>query len=135
MWLCYVVSQYYLLNQAQFLTLGSSYICRADIGTVGYRHFCQHFRVTPGTPCAECDSCNLYAQEDEAFMIREAAKAAEGEYWRHNNKPQGWKSKSTAGVGRHGLNGGFCDLLPKLNLGRGLTKLQACFSMGPFLRP
>jgi len=64
----------------------SSYICRADIRSVGYKHFCQHFRQVPGTTCSACDDCDLYANEDEAVAIRRAAKAAELEYWDKTGK-------------------------------------------------
>jgi len=60
----------------------NSYVCRADIRSVGYKHFCQHFRLVPGTACAECDDCDLYANENEAVAIQRAAKAAEQEYWK-----------------------------------------------------
>ncbi|KAI5845383.1 hypothetical protein BZA05DRAFT_476551 [Tricharina praecox] len=56
------------------------YICRADIRTVGYKHFCQHFRQVPGTACGDCNDCDLYANEDEALIIHRAAKTAELEY-------------------------------------------------------
>jgi len=59
----------------------SSYICRTDIRSVGYKHFCQHFRQVPGTACRDCGDCDLYADEDEAVAIRRAANAAELEYW------------------------------------------------------
>lgn len=66
------------------------YVCRADIGTEGYQHFCQHFRQDPGTPCKECESCNLYVQEDEAGAIRRAAENAEKEYFRRFGRTEGW---------------------------------------------
>src|SRR5947209_17814264 len=56
------------------------YICRADIRSSGYRHFCQHFRQVPGTPCIECEKCDLYVVEDETAMIQAAAEKAEEEY-------------------------------------------------------
>jgi hypothetical protein len=70
-----------------------SYVCRAAIGAEGYKHFCQHFRQTPGTACQECDRCDLYVQEDEAAAIKRAAEKAEVEYFRKFKKPEGWKYK------------------------------------------
>lgn len=69
------------------------YVCRADIGSAGYTHFCQHFRQDPGTACTECDACNLYVAEDEAGAIRRAAEAAEREYlrrWGRAGGASGW---------------------------------------------
>jgi hypothetical protein len=74
-----------------------SYICRADIRDSGYKHFCQHFRQTPGTPCNDCELCDLYANEDEAAAIRRAAKSAEEEYWQRHNKPKGWSWERVKG--------------------------------------
>lgn len=67
------------------------YICRADIGKEGYKHFCQHFRQVPGTTCADCDKCDLYVQEDEEAAIREAAMKAEEEYFKSHDVPATWK--------------------------------------------
>ncbi|PWW73996.1 hypothetical protein C7212DRAFT_299441 [Tuber magnatum] len=69
------------------------YVCRAEIGSESYKHFCQHFRQVPGTPCDECDRCDLYVQEDEAAAIDRAAEKAEAEYFRKFKKPEGWKYK------------------------------------------
>ncbi|KAI5783887.1 hypothetical protein DFH27DRAFT_596467 [Peziza echinospora] len=65
------------------------YVCRADIRTEGYQHFCQHFRQVPGTTCPDCDKCDLYVQEDEDMVIRQAAQVAEEEYRRsHGDVPE-----------------------------------------------
>lgn len=80
------------------------YVCRADIRTEGYKHFCQHFRQVPGTTCDECESCDLYVQEDEAAVIKKAAEKAETEYFRRFKKPEGWvyrrMENSVLGTGR-----------------------------------
>jgi hypothetical protein len=73
------------------------YLCRTALGapsflecprarrpvedTQGYRHFCEHFRVNPGKPCAECRKCDLYRSEDEAAIVKRAGEVAE-EKWR-----------------------------------------------------
>ncbi|KAF8243320.1 hypothetical protein K440DRAFT_664172 [Wilcoxina mikolae CBS 423.85] len=67
------------------------------IREVGYKHFCQHFRQVPGTPCSECDACGLYVNEDEAMAIRHAALAAEEEYWKRHGKPEGWTWRGVGG--------------------------------------
>ncbi|RPB24619.1 hypothetical protein L211DRAFT_178951 [Terfezia boudieri ATCC MYA-4762] len=67
------------------------YICRADIGNEGYKHFCQHFRQVPGTACVDCDKCDLYVQEDEEAAIRDAAIKAEKEYFRNYDIPTTWQ--------------------------------------------
>jgi hypothetical protein len=74
------------------------YLCRAALGAPtsildrhrpapeaadggGYRHFCEHFRVTPGRQCSECRKCELYRSEDEDAIVRRAGEVAERE-WR-----------------------------------------------------
>lgn len=103
------------------------YVCRADIRTEGYKHFCQHFRQIPGTTCDACDSCDLYVQEDEAAVIKKAAEKAEAEYFRRFQKPEGWvyrrMENSVLGTGR-------CFLVFFFETGRGLmggvTELDVC---------
>lgn len=62
------------------------YICRKNIGGdtkegEGYRHFCEHFRPTPGKTCTGCNKCDLYAAEDEDAAVRAAGEQAERD-WR-----------------------------------------------------
>lgn len=57
------------------------YLCRADIGVVGYAHFCQHFRPLGGSRCGECERCDLYREEDEEVVLRRAKERAEREWW------------------------------------------------------
>ncbi|KAL2843118.1 hypothetical protein BJY01DRAFT_198190 [Aspergillus pseudoustus] len=47
----------------------------------GYRHFCEHFRITPGARCTACNKCELYQDEDEEAVARRAGEKAEYE-WR-----------------------------------------------------
>jgi hypothetical protein len=47
----------------------------------GYRHFCEHFRINPGSRCTECNKCDLYQAEDEEAVARRAGERAERE-WR-----------------------------------------------------
>ena len=60
------------------------YICRKDIGFERYTHFCQHFRIIPGTKCKYCDNCDLYQKEADDIIVRNAAVKAEKD-WRRNN--------------------------------------------------
>ncbi|RAO73729.1 uncharacterized protein BHQ10_009741 [Talaromyces amestolkiae] len=53
----------------------------ADEGESGYKHFCEHFRVNPGTRCTECNKCELYFAEDDEVIARKAGEQAERE-WR-----------------------------------------------------
>jgi hypothetical protein len=53
----------------------------ADEGESGYKHFCEHFRVNPGTRCTECNKCELYFAEDEEVIARKAGEQAERD-WR-----------------------------------------------------
>lgn len=47
----------------------------------GYKHFCEHFRINPGSRCTECSKCDLYQAEDEEAVARRAGEKAERE-WR-----------------------------------------------------
>lgn len=58
------------------------YVCRADLGQDGYRHFCQHFRPEgDGSRCTECARCNLWEAEDTDAVLRQAREEAE-QRWR-----------------------------------------------------
>nr|POE54456.1 isoform 2 of e3 ubiquitin-protein ligase [Quercus suber] len=73
------------------------YICRQEItSTVGYAHFCQHFRPTGGR-CGECERCDLYGDEDEAMAIRKAAELAE-KTWREREHNKGTASDADSGA-------------------------------------
>ncbi|KAK2785484.1 hypothetical protein FQN52_008394 [Onygenales sp. PD_12] len=82
----------------------------------GYRHFCEHFRINPGTRCSECTKCDLYLAEDEEAVARRAGERAERQ-WRvrqgllnsNNNNPA--SVLGTAGVNAHGVE----ELRVKLN--------------------
>ncbi|KAF8525231.1 hypothetical protein BU17DRAFT_41922 [Hysterangium stoloniferum] len=62
------------------------YTCREDLRQIRYDHFCRHFRTLPGLPCNQCDSCNLYVQEDEQAVAKEAAQRAKREWATLKNK-------------------------------------------------
>ena len=71
------------------------YVCRSEIGTDGYRHFCEHFRPLGKGSCPQCDKCDLYRCEDEAMAVRRAGDKAERE-WRVEHRIRGtisWNSK------------------------------------------
>ncbi|KAJ5090577.1 hypothetical protein N7532_009261 [Penicillium argentinense] len=46
----------------------------------GYKHFCEHFRINPGSSCTECSKCDLYQAEDEEAVARRAGEKAEREW-------------------------------------------------------
>ncbi|KAF7718080.1 Uncharacterized protein PECH_002416 [Penicillium ucsense] len=46
----------------------------------GYEHFCQHFRLNPGSQCSACTKCELYKAEDEEAVARRAGERAEREW-------------------------------------------------------
>ncbi|KAL1988596.1 hypothetical protein VTN96DRAFT_8991 [Rasamsonia emersonii] len=48
----------------------------------GYKHFCEHFRINPGTRCTECNKCDLYLAEDEEAVAQRAGEKAEREWLR-----------------------------------------------------
>ncbi|KAM4056677.1 IBR domain, a half RING-finger domain-containing protein [Hirsutella rhossiliensis] len=54
------------------------YVCRADLGDEGYRHFCDHFRPDGDPrPCRDCDRCNLWEAEDVDRVLDQARSEAE----------------------------------------------------------
>ncbi|KKK17049.1 hypothetical protein P175DRAFT_0432900 [Aspergillus ochraceoroseus IBT 24754] len=54
----------------------------------GYRHFCEHFRINPGSRCTACNKCELYQDEDEEAVARRAGEKAEHE-WRMRHQMAG----------------------------------------------
>lgn len=82
------------------------YLCRKNIGKTGenegaegYRHFCEHFRPVPGTKCTQCDKCDLYKNEEEDVLVRQAGEEAERE-WRQKQKAEkeGVNSREVDGI-------------------------------------
>ncbi|KAJ5543081.1 hypothetical protein N7461_009084 [Penicillium sp. DV-2018c] len=71
--------------------------------TDGYKHFCEHFRINPGSRCTECTKCNLYQAEDEELVARRAGEKAERE-WRLR---QGEASNATSTAGFRHVNQDF----------------------------
>ncbi|CAJ2513545.1 Uu.00g016640.m01.CDS01 [Anthostomella pinea] len=62
------------------------YCCRKDIGKDGYQHFCPHFRVEgDGSPCKECNKCNLWEQENTDVTLRRAKEEVERK-WRDTER-------------------------------------------------
>ncbi|POR32284.1 E3 ubiquitin-protein ligase [Tolypocladium paradoxum] len=62
------------------------YVCRADLGDEGYRHFCDHFRPDGDPrPCRECERCNLWESEDIEQVLTEAREEAERK-WKEMEK-------------------------------------------------
>lgn len=68
----------------------------------GYKHFCEHFRINPGSHCTECSKCDLYQAEDEEAVARRAGEKAERE-WYLRQGPSGPNSSASA-VGSHSVN-------------------------------
>lgn len=56
------------------------FICRSDISIDKYKHFCQHFRVVPGSRCTECDKCDLYHTDNDEATRRRVTKEAERDW-------------------------------------------------------
>jgi hypothetical protein len=67
--------------------------------TEGYKHFCEHFRINPGSRCTECTKCNLYQAEDEEAVARRAGEKAERE-WRIRQGDSG-TNNPISGVSRN----------------------------------
>ncbi|PYH98951.1 putative RING finger protein [Aspergillus ellipticus CBS 707.79] len=68
----------------------------------GYKHFCEHFRINPGSRCTECDKCELYQDEDEEAVARRAGEKAERDW----HARQG---TDNVGVGSLRVNHNFSD--------------------------
>ncbi|KAJ5851876.1 uncharacterized protein N7529_011261 [Penicillium soppii] len=68
----------------------------------GYKHFCEHFRINPGSRCTECTKCNLYQAEDEEAVARRAGEKAERE-WRIRQADAGTNNPTSA-VGFRNVN-------------------------------
>ncbi|KAL4942339.1 hypothetical protein BDV06DRAFT_192401 [Aspergillus oleicola] len=82
----------------------------------GYRHFCEHFRVTPGTRCTACNKCELYQDEDEEAVARRAGEKAEYE-WRVRHQ-----MAAAAGSGAGGGAGNASSAgMPAFNVNRDLS--------------
>ncbi|KAL8292530.1 hypothetical protein RQP46_001142 [Phenoliferia psychrophenolica] len=52
------------------------FLCRKDIGTEGYAHYCGHFRTVVGMPCSTCTRCSLWHTGDDNEAIQKAANQA-----------------------------------------------------------
>ncbi|OOQ88334.1 RING finger protein [Penicillium brasilianum] len=68
----------------------------------GYKHFCEHFRINPGSRCTDCSKCDLYQAEDEEAVARRAGEKAERE-WHLRQEPSGPNSSASV-VGSHSVN-------------------------------
>ncbi|PWY75549.1 putative RING finger protein [Aspergillus heteromorphus CBS 117.55] len=72
----------------------------------GYKHFCEHFRVNPGSRCSECNKCELYQDEDEEAVARRAGERAERDWHvRQGSKAEG----GGVGVANLRVNRDFSD--------------------------
>lgn len=79
----------------------------------GYKHFCEHFRINPGSACTECNKCDLYQAEDEESVAQRAGDKAERE-WRIR---QGLTGNSSPSSGAETGTGTRTDK-PRLQLPR-----------------
>lgn len=68
----------------------------------GYKHFCEHFRINPGSRCTECSKCDLYQAEDEEAVARRAGEKAEREW--HLRQGTSGPNSSASAVGSHSVN-------------------------------
>lgn len=64
----------------------------------GYKHFCEHFRINPGSRCTECSKCDLYQAEDEEAVARKAGEKAEREWRLRHGGSSASSEASTIGL-------------------------------------
>lgn len=64
----------------------------------GYKHFCEHFRINPGSRCTECTKCDLYQAEDEEAVARRAGEKAEREWLLRQGKSGSGSTEDNNGV-------------------------------------
>lgn len=69
----------------------------------GYKHFCEHFRINPGSRCTECNKCDLYQPEDEEAVARKAGEKAERQ-WRLRQSASSTGSEAST-IGFRSING------------------------------
>lgn len=72
----------------------------------GYKHFCEHFRINPGSRCTECSKCDLYQAEDEEAVARRAGEKAEHEWLSRqgNEAASGGTSRPISTLGLRNVN-------------------------------
>jgi hypothetical protein len=93
------------------------YVCRKDIGTEGYRHFCPHFRPEgDGRRCPECKNCNLWEADDTDALLKQAKEEAERK-WKDAER------RELTGSERAFLDTGFAA-------GKDYASLERLFSRG-----
>lgn len=81
------------------------YVCRADLGDKGYRHFCDHFRPDGDpTPCKECDRCNLWESEDTDKVLEAAREEAERSWRAAENRDLSGTERAFLETGVAGQN-------------------------------
>lgn len=64
----------------------------------GYTHFCEHFRINPGSRCTECTKCDLYQSENEEAVARRAGEKAEREWLLRQGNSDTQSSASALGL-------------------------------------
>lgn len=55
------------------------FVCRRDIASEGYQHFCQHF-LPDGGPCRQCDKCSLWKAASDQKAADVAGEKARQEW-------------------------------------------------------
>ena len=68
----------------------------------GYKHFCEHFRINPGSRCTECSKCDLYQAEDEEAVARRAGEKAEREW--HLRRDDATSNSEASAIGLRNVN-------------------------------
>ena len=104
------------------------YVCRADLGDEGYRHFCDHFRPDGDPrPCRECDRCNLWESEDIEQVLTEAREEAERKWKEMENR-------DLSGAEKAYLETGVCNAQGKRQCPAGIFR-RRCSDISRFARP
>jgi hypothetical protein len=101
----------------------------------GYKHFCEHFRINPGSRCTECSKCDLYQAEDEEAVARNAGEKAEREWLSRQGESEAAKgtnaSASISAMGLRNVNQDLSACADGSTGGANRSSNNALWDLGP----
>ncbi|OQE16783.1 hypothetical protein PENSTE_c023G09130 [Penicillium steckii] len=89
----------------------------------GYKHFCEHFRINPGSRCTECTKCDLYQAEDEEAVARRAGEKAEREWLLRQGAsgPDSGSGSGSIGENKNGISTSAVSAMGLRNVNQDLS--------------